>query len=72
MEPGFGEDVRLQPPLSPPSPPRIKHKSHIEPIRITPTKKAPRVRHNSEPFNQKQGEGEKGGLQVKQLSLVTH
>lgn len=55
MEPGFGEDVRLQPPRSPPSPPRVKHKSHGEAVRVTPTKKPlVRVRHSSEPF--KQGE----------------
>ena len=53
VEPGFGEDVRLQPAASPPSlpspssPPRIKHPSYVEPVSRSP--RTPRVRHASEP-----------------------
>ena len=77
VEPGFGEDVRLQPPLSPPSPPRIKHKSHGEPIQLTPTKLTPikkplRVRHNSEPFKQGQNLFSFFLTQQKQLLKETH
>lgn len=47
-EPGFGQDVRLRPPLSPPTPiNRKKHSSHNE----SPSRKVGgvRARHNSEP-----------------------
>ena len=53
VEPGFGEDVRLQPAASPPSlpspssPPRTKHPSYVEPGSRSPRKQ--RVRHASEP-----------------------
>lgn len=51
VEPGFGEDVRLQPPPSPPlppSPPRRKHTSHVEILPPSP-RKGSRTRHSSEP-----------------------
>ena len=48
VDPGFGEDVRLQPPSSPPSPPRRKHASYVEGTLQTP-RKISRVRHSSEP-----------------------
>ena len=51
VDPGFGEDVRLQPPPSPPfppSPPRRKHTSHVEILPPSPRKGA-RARHSSEP-----------------------
>ncbi|CAI8057001.1 CAD protein [Geodia barretti] len=53
VEPGFGEDVMLQPAASPPSlpspssPPRTKHPSYVEPGSRSPRKQ--RVRHASEP-----------------------
>ena len=57
-DPGFGQDIRLQPPLSPPTPQsnRRKHISEqgsptgedIEPYHHKQTK---RVRHSSEPPN---------------------
>ena len=43
--PGFGQDVRLQPPNSPSSPLRRKHSTDIFPA--SPI--ASRIRHNSEP-----------------------
>ena len=56
VEPGFGEDVRLQPPSSPPtlppstpSPPPSKHPSYVEPLTRSPLKKSTRTRHSSEP-----------------------
>ena len=73
MEPGFGEDVRLQPPATPPTPPRKKHASyhgdHLTLPDAAQTSGAaggerrrggrviPRTRHSSEPH----GEGGTGG-----------
>ena len=52
VEPGFGEDVRLQPPPSlhtPSTPPRTKHPSYVEPMTRSPLKPRTRLRHSSEP-----------------------
>ena len=49
-EPGFGQDIRLHPPLSPPSPMRRKHSSHQESPSKGPSPHGKeRARHNSEP-----------------------
>ncbi len=49
-DPGFGQDIRLRPPLSPPTPSRRKHLSHLD----SPTKDikmgVAKTRHNSEPL----------------------
>ena len=53
VEPGFGKDVRLQPPLSPPISPisRVKHASYgpVSPVNKSSSKAKLRVRHSSEP-----------------------
>ena len=52
VNPGYGVDVRLQPPLSPPSP-RIKHSSFGDQLRLSSPSPSPvksRIRHKSEPM----------------------
>ena len=54
-EPGFGQDIRLQPPSSPPTPSRRKHVSQQvsprTPMDSPHRKGIKRFRHNSEPTN---------------------
>ena len=57
-EPGFGQDIRLQPPMSPPTPPRRKHSSHPESPSSVKMVGGARVRHNSEPLGTQPTSGE--------------